>query len=122
MYWGRRVLCLAFLGGCLATFAGSEVSEASVSAALDVRPAELLVRPPAANWISYNGDYSGRRFSGLAEINASNVGQLRAQWIFHARNADHLEVTPVVVNGVMFVTAANDAFALDARTGRVIWH
>src|SRR4029077_2777194 len=38
------------------------------------------------------------------------------------QNSDRLEVTPVVVNGIMFVTAANDAFALDARTGRVIWH
>jgi alcohol dehydrogenase (cytochrome c) len=89
---------------------------------IDVRPEDLLVRPPAANWISYNGDYTGRRHSGLAEINRANVGQLRAQWTFHARNSDRLEVTPVVLDGTMFVTAANDAFALDARTGRVIWH
>src|SRR4029077_7841069 len=51
-----------------------------------------------------------------------NVAQLRAQWVFHARDADDLEVTPVVVDGIMFVTAQNDAFALDARTGRQIWH
>src|SRR5205085_11331381 len=52
----------------------------------------------------------------------SNVAQLRAQWVFHSRNSNRLEVTPVVVNGMMFVTSANDAFALDATTGRVVWH
>jgi len=89
---------------------------------IDVRAEDLHVEPPSANWISYNGDYSGRRYSSLSEVNTTNVGTLRAQWVFHARNSDRLEVTPVVVNGVMFLTAANDAFALDARSGRVIWH
>jgi alcohol dehydrogenase (cytochrome c) len=88
----------------------------------DVLPEDLLVQPPAANWISYNGDYSGRRYSSLSEINASSLPQLRAEWVFHAHNSNWLENTPVVVNGIMYVTAANDAFALDARTGRVVWH
>jgi alcohol dehydrogenase (cytochrome c) len=47
---------------------------------------------------------------------------LRAAWVFHAGNSERLEATPVVVNGIMYVTSANDAFALDARTGRVVWH
>jgi alcohol dehydrogenase (cytochrome c) len=89
---------------------------------IDVRGEDFLVQPPAANWISYNGDYSGRRFSSLAEINPANVPQLRAEWVFHVQNTNRLETTPVVVNGMMFVTAANDAFGLDARTGRVVWH
>jgi alcohol dehydrogenase (cytochrome c) len=95
---------------------------ASSPAKIDVRTQDLLVLPPTANWISYNGDYSGRRFSGLTEINAANVSQLRAQWAFHPQNSNRLETTPVVVNGMMFVTAANEATALDARTGRVVWH
>jgi alcohol dehydrogenase (cytochrome c) len=89
--------------------------------AIDVRTEDLAVSPPSGNWISYNGDYSGRRYSGLSEINTGNVGQLRAEWVFHAHNSDRLEVTPVVVNGMMFVTAANSAFALDARSGRIVW-
>jgi len=93
-----------------------------VTAIIDVSHAELSVAPPAANWPSYNGDYTGRRFSSLDQITPANVKQLRAQWIFHVRNSDSLEATPVVVNGVMFVTAANDAYALDAQTGRTIWH
>src|SRR5437867_1829745 len=48
--------------------------------------------------------------------------ELRAQWVFHASNSNSLEVTPVVFDGLMFVTSANDAFALDAQTGRSIWH
>jgi alcohol dehydrogenase (cytochrome c) len=89
---------------------------------IDVRPEDLLVQPPAANWISYNGDYSGRRYSSLDQINSANVAQLRAEWVFHAQNSNRLETTPVVVDGMMFVTAANEASAIDARTGRVVWH
>src|SRR5262249_52980634 len=73
------------------------------------------------NWLTYNGDYSGRRHSALSEINPGNVSQLRAAWVFHARNSDRLEVTPIVVNGTMFVTAANDVIALDAKTGATVW-
>ena len=53
---------------------------------VNVRTEDLLVSPPGANWTSYNGDYSGRRYSSLSEINVHNVGQLRADWVFHARN------------------------------------
>lgn len=99
-----------------------KVSGEVVSVAIHVQQSDLVTQPLGANWLSYNGDYSGKRYSSLDEINLSNVAQLRAQWVFHAQNSDRLEVTPVVVNGVMFVSAANDTFALDARTGRTIWH
>jgi alcohol dehydrogenase (cytochrome c) len=84
--------------------------------------AQDLLAPMANNWLSYNGDYSGRRYSPLTQINVNNANQLRTEWVFHSRNSDHLEVTPVVVNGTMFVTSANDTFALDAQTGRMVWH
>ena len=89
---------------------------------IDVDPKQMLSNPVAGNWLSYNGDYTGRRYSALREINAGNVAQLSAQWVFHAFNSSQLEVTPVVVDGIMFITAANDAFALDAQTGRTLWH
>ncbi len=94
----------------------------SVTAQIDVDPDDLLAKPVAANWLMYNGDYTGRRFSSLNQITPENVAQLRAQWVFHIPRASELEVTPVVVDGVMFVTAQNDAYAVDARTGRQIWH
>ena len=108
--------------GFLNSGANAQAEDSSVAATIDVSHAQLAVAPPSANWPSYNGDYTGRRFSSLNQITPGNVKQLKAQWVFHARNSDSLEVTPVVVNGVMFVTAANDAYALDAQTGRTIWH
>jgi len=102
--------------------AASASTQETVSNVIDVHSDELAAQPSGANWFSYNGDYTGRRYVGLDQINVGNVAQLRAQWVFHAPRPGELEVTPVVVNGIMFVTAANDAFALDARTGRIIWH
>ena len=118
----RTAANLAVVMICWLSLANDRAPATSVSAAIDVRAEDLLVHPPAANWISYHGDYSGRRYSGLSQINTANVAQLRAEWVFHAHNSSRLEVTPVVVNGVMLATAANDAFALDASTGREVWH
>jgi alcohol dehydrogenase (cytochrome c) len=118
----RSVALAAFFLMCSGFSAGQEKSAAAISTSIDVGPADLLAQPPGANWVSYNGDYTGRRFSNLMEITTANVANLRAQWIFHLRDTTGLEVTPVAVNGILFVTSANDAFALDARTGRSIWH
>jgi alcohol dehydrogenase (cytochrome c) len=117
------ILSVSLLSVCV-TFpaVAQENGKPALSVNVDVTPAQLLALPVAANWTSYNGDYTGRRYSSLDQINTSNVKNLRAQWIFHAPNSDSLEVTPVAVDGMMFVTSANDAFALDAQTGRVVWH
>jgi alcohol dehydrogenase (cytochrome c) len=116
----RLVALAGIVFACAAARAGTD-PPASISTVIDVRAADLLVQPASANWISYNGDYSGQRYSSLAEINPSNLAGLRAAWVFHARDSKRLEVTPLVVDGMMFVTASNDAFALDARTGRMVW-
>src|SRR4051812_10555458 len=97
---------------------GRSLSAASDDTSLDLDPAQLLSTTAGEDWPSYHGDYTGRRFSSLAEITPSNVPSLRAQWVFHSPNSNNLEATPVVHNGVLFMTSANDAFALDARTGR----
>ncbi|MBS1800189.1 MAG: PQQ-dependent dehydrogenase, methanol/ethanol family [Acidobacteria bacterium] len=89
---------------------------------INVTQRDLLSKPVRDNWPSYNGDYTGRRYSSLAEITPQNAHQLRAQWVFHSRNAGILQATPVVVAGVMFVTGSNDAYALDAATGKTLWH
>src|SRR6202167_6223823 len=100
----------------------AQPGQAPVVVDLNVSAEDLLTQPPAANWTSYNGDYTGRRYSALHQITTANVARLRAAWIFHSSNSERLEATPVVVRGVMYVTSANDAWALDARTGRTIWH
>src|SRR5579883_2592040 len=107
---------------CVVWASAGQSHDVEISSLMDVQPSFLLVSPPGENWPSYNGDYTGRRYSRLAQINVKNVRRLSAQWVFHSRNSNLLETTPVVINGVMFVTSANDAFALDARTGREIWH
>ncbi|HEY2822997.1 MAG TPA: PQQ-binding-like beta-propeller repeat protein [Candidatus Acidoferrum sp.] len=94
---------------------------AVVSTSIDVTPQAMLAKA-GENWLSYHGDYSGQRFTRLNQITPSNVGNLKTQWVFHVRDVSDMEVTPVVAGGVMFVTAANDAYALDARTGRTLWH
>ena len=83
---------------------------------------DLRAQPVGENWTSYHGDYTGRRYSSLQQINTANVAQLNAAWVFHPGNSQNLEVTPVVVRGLMYVTSSNDVFALDARTGRELWH
>ena len=100
----------------------AQQSEGPVIATTNVQPEDLLTQPVGADWTSYNGDYTGRRYSSLREINTRNVAQLRAAWVFHPGNSQHLEVTPLVIRGVMFITSANNVFALDARTGRTVWH
>jgi alcohol dehydrogenase (cytochrome c) len=120
--WQKLLLGFALTLGTVSRSPAQENGMTSVSTTIDIDPRRLLVSPVAENWLSYNGDYTGRRYSSLAEINVNNVNQLRPQWVFHANNSNRLEVTPVVVNGLMLVTAANHAFALDARTGRAVWH
>ena len=90
--------------------------------ALDVRQAQLKAHGISQDWPSYNGDLTGRRYSSLAQITPENVKSLRTQWVFHSTSAGTLEATPVVVNGVMYLTASNDAYALNANDGRMLWH
>jgi alcohol dehydrogenase (cytochrome c) len=122
----RRKRCLlagAVLSGCLALPGLLDPSQQhSVSVSIDVQPERLLVQPVGADWPSYNGDYTGRRFSSLNQISKSNVGQLHVDWVFHSPSSDRLEVTPVVYEGMMFLTSANDAYAVDAQSGRIVWH
>jgi alcohol dehydrogenase (cytochrome c) len=83
---------------------------------------DSILHPQAGNWPTYNGELGGNRHSPLAQINAANIHQLAPRWMFPIPSSRKLEVTPVVVDGVMYVTSANEAYALDARTGRQIWH
>jgi alcohol dehydrogenase (cytochrome c) len=116
----RLLLMLAAL--CCAKSALSQLPMSSAPISQQVRPEDLTAQPVGENWTSYNGDYSGRRYSSLQQISTSNVTQLAAAWVFHPGNSQSLEVTPIVVRGLMFITSSNDVFALDARTGRELWH
>ena len=74
------------------------------------------------NWLTYSGTYASQRYSSLGQINSTNVKTLEQKWVFQAESLEKFEATPLVVDGVMYLTQApSDAVALDAKTGRVFW-
>ncbi len=86
-----------------------------------------------AEWPSYNGDYSGQRYSALNKLNQSNIHSLSLAWTLRPNpgrapqggggtTAVTIKGTPVVVNGVLYTTIPDHVWAVDARSGREIWH
>jgi alcohol dehydrogenase (cytochrome c) len=86
-------------------------------------PFEDVALPKPGTWPTYHGNLSGNRYSPLDRVNRTNVHHLAPRWMFtiHGTPRD-LQMTPVVAGGVMYVTSVNEAFALDARSGRELWH
>ena len=77
-------------------------------------------QPKPGDWPSYDGTLSGHRYSNLDQITTANVTQLAVKWISPIPHFG-LEVTPLVSDGIMYVAGPNQAYALDAGTGRRIW-
>jgi alcohol dehydrogenase (cytochrome c) len=74
------------------------------------------------NWLTYSGSYASTRHSPLHQIDLTNAKNLDLKWVFQARSLESFEATPLVVDGVMYLTQApNDVVALDAKTGVVYW-
>ncbi|HEX9364988.1 MAG TPA: acido-empty-quinoprotein group A, partial [Vicinamibacterales bacterium] len=86
-----------------------------------LEPSTLLAPPPDA-WPTYHGDYSGRRHSRLSAITPENVNQLTLAWTFQTGQTDQIKASPLVVNGIAYVTTPDNMWAVDARSGRQIWH
>ena len=75
------------------------------------------------NWLTYSGDYSSHHYSPLSQINRTNVARLKLAWMYQIGSRQHFEATPLVVDGVMYLTEpASDVTALDLKTGRPLWH
>jgi PQQ-dependent dehydrogenase (methanol/ethanol family) len=82
-----------------------------------------IARPSRGEWPTYHGDVSGNRHSPLDQVNTSTVSRLAPAWTFPVSGQQGaLQGTPLVVDGLMYVTAVNAVWALDARTGRQVWH
>ena len=74
------------------------------------------------NWLTYSGSYMSQRHSGLTQVTADNAKDLTLKWVFQSKTVENMEVTPLVVDGVMYtVQGINDVFALDAKTGKQYW-
>ena len=84
-------------------------------------PADLLLRPPADSWPTYHGDYSGQHHSRLAQITPANVHQMTLAWAFQTTLPQQIKATPILVNGIIYLTAPDNVCAIDARSGRQIW-
>ena len=82
---------------------------------------ELLNKPLSSDWPTYNGDYTGRRYSSLTQINRGNVSSLTLAWAFQTHGRS-LESMPIEVDGIMYISAGNEIWAIDARNGHQIWH
>jgi alcohol dehydrogenase (cytochrome c) len=77
----------------------------------------------SANFLHTNGDYTQKRFHPAAQINAGNVRRLRPAWIFQTDVKESMETSPIVVNGVMYVTTSfSQVYALNAQTGEQLWY
>jgi alcohol dehydrogenase (cytochrome c) len=104
----------------------------------------LIGKPATDTWTTYHGDYSARRYSTLDQINAGNVKNLTLAWIYRANTSSQgaqiggdgpdkppaqgfnfglaIKSTPLLVNGILYFTAPDHVWAVDARTGRELWH
>jgi alcohol dehydrogenase (cytochrome c) len=82
---------------------------------------EALLNPSPNTWPTYNGDYSGRRYSSLDRINGSNVASLRLAWVFQT-HTQSIKSTPLEVNGILYFSVPDHAWAVDGSTGREVWH
>ena len=83
---------------------------------------EAIRRSPNAEWLTYHGDYSATRHSSLNQITPANAKSLVAKWVFHIDGAKKLEASPIVHGGLMYISNTNELYALEARSGRKIWH
>lgn len=82
---------------------------------------EDILKGPGADWLTYAGTYAGSRYSPLKQITVDNAGNLVPKWVYHVPNAKGLRTSPLVHKGVMYATNSNAVYALDARSGRLIW-
>jgi alcohol dehydrogenase (cytochrome c) len=82
---------------------------------------EDILKGPGANWLTYAGSYNGWRHAPGKQITPENAGSLVPKWVFHVPGARGLKSSPMVYDGVMYITNSNNVYALDARTGRSIW-
>src|SRR6516225_6524027 len=99
---------------------GPQNREATVSPV----PFERILRANQTpqDWLTYSGNLNSQRHSGLTQISPENARDLTLKWVFQSRSLDKHEVTPLVVDGVMYtIQSPNDIFALDAATGKTIW-
>jgi PQQ-dependent dehydrogenase (methanol/ethanol family) len=126
----RTVSAIAGAIALAATASAQEVKQGPTSAAKSSIPATNVTQQmldkaatDAGNFLHTNGDYTQKRFAPQNRINTRNVARLRPAWIFQTEVKESMETSPIVVNGVMYVTTSfSHVYALNAQTGEEYWH
>src|ERR1700678_319388 len=112
------------------TAAGRPASNVSpvVSSSVSLDP-NAIGKAPVTSWNTFNGDYSGQRYSTLTQIKPENLSQLAQQWVYKITDVGAqrgapvpvIKCTPLLVDGVLYITIPDHVWALDARTGKSLW-
>ena len=111
--WFAVRLAMCLLGVMVAVVPGARAQNVD---------AKLLVHPTSDSWPGYHGDYSGQRHSPLTQIGPANVGNLGMAWAFQTNQPAAIKSTPILVDGILYFTVPDQLWAVDARSGRQIWH
>jgi len=102
----------------------ASAAHADVSANISVQQSQLSdAAKDSNNFLHSNGSYAQTRYYPAKQINASNVGNLHPAFTFQTEVLESMETAPIVVDGVMYLTTSfNHVYAIDAVTGKQLWH
>lgn len=108
------------LAAALALIVSAQPAGADVKT---VSAADMTAAGSSSDWLTYGHDYTNQRFSPLSDVTPNNVGKLVPAFVFQTGVVQAFESTPIVAHGKMFLTSAYDhVFAIDAKTGKRLWH
>jgi alcohol dehydrogenase (cytochrome c) len=113
---------MKFLQRCLAASAlALTLAGARTANAQNLEPGQIL-KPAADSWPTYHGDYTGKRHSHLTQINQQNVSKLSVAWAFQTGQDSDIKSVPILVDGVLYFSVPDQIWAVDARSGHMLWH
>jgi alcohol dehydrogenase (cytochrome c) len=108
--WFLAVIAISSLFWCAAALTAQDLKN------------DPLLHPSADSWPNYNGDYSGRRHVRFTQITPDNVGNLSLAWAFQTNQTAQIKSSPLLVDGVLYFTVPDNIWAVDARSGHLVWH
>jgi quinoprotein glucose dehydrogenase len=115
---GKSIFRIAILLAAVATSVGT----IEVIANGEQSETRTNVAQKDLDWPAYGGRSENNHYSGLAQINSSNVKQLAVAWTFNTGEEGGLQTSPIIVDGVLYgITPTQKVFALDAATGKLLW-
>ncbi|KCZ92281.1 PQQ-dependent dehydrogenase, methanol/ethanol family [Hyphomonas johnsonii] len=124
-YWRSLLIAgsaVALISGCAPKPTEKADEPPAPRAFADVDTARIATASGGAEWLTYGGTYDEQRYSSLTGVNTENVSRLGVAWTYDLATNRGVEATPIVVDGVMYVTSAwSVVYALDAKTGEEIW-